>query len=282
MQVRAAGWLGQRGLLWFLSPRPAGRWVAPGEARPEQNPVLTWVRAIGLLRALRSRKREGRVPRCHPLLCHQRTVSPRRGVLGEKWRRTLRWMDFGEPVFPGGLRALRCRPRRAPGGGGPATACPRPFSAVSGPAVPGAPGAAGRGVSLSEPSRVALPGGVPAAPPSRSRASGTWFRVAVPAAHCRTASRVRWPHSPCRWLSGRFPVRLAPFWRLGGSRAGAQRGGQLAPRAAVQLSRGRPALLQPTPSHTATAPGPPTTPGASPAPRGFPAQREPGVAFLDQ
>lgn len=115
MQVRAAGWLGQRGLLWFLSPRPAGRWVAPGDARPERNPVLTRVQAVGLLRALRSRKREGRVPRCHPLLCHQRTVSPRRGVLGEKWRRTLRRTDFGEPVFPGGLRALRCRPCRVPG-----------------------------------------------------------------------------------------------------------------------------------------------------------------------
>lgn len=126
-------------------------------------------------------------------------------------------------------------------------------SLIAGLAVRVAPGTARCLVSLSEPLQSGVCWwGLCSSPlvVSEVQTHGSVWPCPLPTV---TVSHVCWPHSLAVWaVSGQSRAVLAP---RGVSGAGAQRGGQLAPRATVQLYRGRPALLQPTPSHTATASG---------------------------
>lgn len=237
----------------FMSPPPLGPMLHGG-----QGPWGGHCRPWGTREeAGRHRARQHHTTRSSPCVCARvRTRLPRgwfSGVSTAVWS----WFSGVEPVCPGVAPPPRppstrsCFHRRS------CRACGSSNGTLLGATL------------RASPARCFLAG--PPQPPSA--VSEVRARGSVRPPPTAAVSRVHRPRSPCRPLSGRFPVSPAPFRCPEGRSAG-----RSSHRSALPGKAGAPAAH--SVAHR-TRPAPADRPAASPAPADFPAPGALGPAFLD-
>lgn len=237
----------------FMSPPPLGPMLHGG-----QGPWGGHCRPWGTREeAGRHRAHQHHTTRSSPCVCARvRTRLPRcwfSGVSTPVWS----WFSGVEPVCPGVAPPPRPPSTRSGFHRRSCRACGSSNGTLLGATL------------RASPARCFLAG--PPQPPSavpEVRARGSV--QPLPAA---AVSRVHRPRSPCRPLSGRFPVSPAPFRCPEGRSAG-----RSSHRSALPGKAGAPAAH--SVAHR-TRPAPADRPAASPAPADFPAPGALGPAFLD-